>query len=37
LAAPMSNLVGAMSQKLLSLLYVLKAVEKAKEEGPSAG
>lgn len=29
-AAPMSRLVGVMSQKLMSLLYVLKAVEEKK-------
>ena len=29
-AAPMSQLVGVMNQKLLSLLYVLKAVEEKK-------
>lgn len=31
-AAPMSQLVGVFSQKLLSLLYVLKAVETKKSE-----
>lgn len=30
-AAPLFRLVGAMGQKLLSLLYVLKAVEKSKQ------
>lgn len=30
IAAPMSGLVGVMSQKLLSLVYVLKAVEDKK-------
>jgi large subunit ribosomal protein L10 len=32
-AAPMSRLVGAMSQKLSSLLYVLKAIEEKKTSG----
>lgn len=31
-AAPMQQLVGVMNQKLLSLLYALKAVESKKEE-----
>lgn len=31
IAAPMSGLVGVMNQKLLSLLYVLKAVAEKKE------
>jgi len=30
IAAPMSQLVGVMRQKVLSLLYVLKAVEEKK-------
>lgn len=30
LAAPMTRLVGVMSQKVLSLLYVVKAIEKKK-------
>jgi len=29
-AAPMSQLVGVMNQKMLSLLYVMKAIEKKK-------
>lgn len=33
LAAPMSNLVGVMSQKLSSLLYVLRAVEEKRKSG----
>lgn len=33
LAAPMSNLVGVMSQKLASLVYVLKAAAEKKGEG----
>jgi len=33
LAAPMSNLVGVMNQKLSSLLYVLRAVEEKKKSG----
>jgi large subunit ribosomal protein L10 len=32
-AAPMSRLVGAMNQKLASLLYVLKAIEEKKTSG----
>jgi large subunit ribosomal protein L10 len=31
-AAPMTQLVGVMNQKVLSLLYVLKAVEDTKKE-----
>lgn len=33
LAAPMSQTVGVLNQKLCSLLYVLKAVETKKSEG----
>jgi large subunit ribosomal protein L10 len=33
IAAPMSNLVGVMSQKLASLVYVLNAVKEKKEGG----
>lgn len=33
LAAPMSQTVGVLNQKLCSLLYVLKAVESKKSEG----
>lgn len=33
LAAPMSQTVGVLNQKLCSLLYVLKAVESKKAEG----
>jgi len=32
IAAPMTQLVGVMNQKVLSLLYVLKAVEDKKKE-----
>ncbi|MBT3294175.1 MAG: 50S ribosomal protein L10 [Verrucomicrobia bacterium] len=32
IAAPMTQLVGVMNQKVLSLLYVLKAVEDTKKE-----
>ncbi len=32
IAAPLSQLVGVMNQKVLSLLYVLKAVEDKKKE-----
>jgi large subunit ribosomal protein L10 len=33
IAAPMSGLVGVMNQKLLSLVYVLKAAEEKKSNG----
>lgn len=36
IAAPMTRLVGVMSQKLMSLLYVLKAVEERKSAGQKA-
>jgi large subunit ribosomal protein L10 len=35
IAAPMTQLVGVMQQKVLSLLYVLKAVEEKKKGGDS--
>ena len=36
IAAPMSNLVGVMSQKLASLVYVLNAVKEKKEGAATA-
>jgi ribosomal protein L10 len=36
IAAPMSNLVGVMSQKLSSLVYVLNAVKEKKEGAATA-
>jgi len=35
-AAPMTGLIGVMNQKVLSLLYVLKAIEEKKTSGKSS-